>query len=82
MKLSEILVGKRVKATDDCNDVKMNEIYKVEVDKYGKMFILNGDGRCYCVETWELIDPISYKLKSHKHNPVCKDCGEIIKKYG
>ena len=77
MKLSEILVGKRVRATRSCNDAVAGRIYEINVNL--DAFLLKGT-KCGCVVTWEVVDPIIYKPEPHKHVLKCAECGEATKK--
>lgn len=70
MLIQELLEGKKVKATKDCSNAEEGEIYEV---KDGKIM------GCSCAGSWELLSPLSYKPKPHKHILKCDECGEIIK---
>lgn len=81
MKINELLEGATIRATKDCWDAKKGQVYKVA--KYYDICLMianeNGNG-CICINTWEIISPINYKPKPHKHVLKCFECGEEVKK--
>ena len=83
MTIANLLVGKRVKATEDCSGAIAGKIYVVRQDNIGNLAIGDGDGvkigsGCTCVSSWELLDEINFTPKPHEHSFKC-ECGEIKK---
>ena len=81
MTLKYLLVGKKVRATRDCNSAVKGVIYRIQdLGDENAGISQNKKEFCTCTSTWELLEPINFKPKPHKHRLTCVDCGEEVKK--
>lgn len=75
--LKDLLIGAKVRVTEDCVITKKGEIYEIENSANGNLQ-LKGTS-CTCWNTWELVElpkGIKITLPPHKHTFKCEGCGE------